>query len=124
MARRGVVREDLNRRGLLIAGAETHLDISYDDGENWKAFQLNLPVVPISDIAFQKREYELVVATQGRSFYILDDLPMVRQLAAIRESSMLRLFQPKDAYRLASGSGPAASAEGQNLLMEWWSTTG
>src|SRR4029077_21081575 len=109
-----VVREDPNRRGLLIAGAETHLYISYDDGENWKAFQLNLPIVPISDIAFHKREDELVVATQGRSFYVLDDMPLVRQLASMKEDSDLRLVQPKDAYRLAGGFGSAASGEGQN----------
>jgi photosystem II stability/assembly factor-like uncharacterized protein len=119
-----VVREDPNRRGLLIAGSETHLYISYDDGENWKAFQLNLPIVPISDVAFHKREDDLVVATQGRAFYVLDDMPMVRQLAAIGERSEWRLFQPKDAYRLASGVGSAASGEGQNppggVVVYYW----
>ena len=109
-----MVREDPARRGLLIAGSETHLYISYDDGENWKQFQLNLPIVPISDIAFHKREDELVVATQGRAFYILDDMPLVRQLAPQAQNFPLRLFQPKDTYRLPGGFGRAAGAEGQN----------
>ena len=108
-----VVREDPSRRGLLIAGSEQHLYISYDDGENWKPFQLNLPIVPISDIAFHKREDELVVATQGRAFYILDDMPLVRQLGPSPNSAP-RLFQPKDTYRLPGGFGRAAGAEGQN----------
>jgi len=100
-----VVREDPNQRGLLVAGTETHLYISYDSGENWKLFQLNLPVTPITDVAFHKREDELVVATQGRSFYLLEDLPMVRQLAA--EKGETKLFQPKDAFRLVSGMSAA-----------------
>ena len=55
--------------------------ISFNGGDNWQSFQLNLPVVPITDLAFQKRENELVVATQGRAFWILDDLPLIYQLA-------------------------------------------
>ena len=61
-----VIREDPNHKGLLVAGTEFGLYISYDDGENWKPFQLNLPITPITDVAFHKREQELVVATQGR----------------------------------------------------------
>ena len=75
-----VVREDPNHKGLLIAGTEFGLYISFDDGENWKPFQLNLPLTPITDVAFQKREQELVVATQGRAFYVLDDVPLLYQL--------------------------------------------
>src|SRR5205085_5434789 len=112
-----VVREDPNRRGLLVAGTETHLYISYDHGENWQPFQLNLPVVPITDVAFHAREDDLVVATQGRSFYVLDDMPTVRQLAPAALPRDVHLFQPKDAY-LIGGAGPggarAAVAEGQN----------
>jgi hypothetical protein len=121
-----VIREDPNRRGLLVAGSETHLYISYDDGENWKQLQLNLPVIPITDIAFHKREDDLVVATQGRSFYVLDDMPMVRQLGAKPELSGTHLYQPKDAYRLAGNAGPvrAGGAEGQNpangMVIYYW----
>src|SRR3712207_346773 len=69
-----VVREDPHRRGLLYAGTETGMFISFDDGERWQPFQLNLPHVPITDLAVHKRDRDLVVATQGRSFWVLDDL--------------------------------------------------
>jgi hypothetical protein len=59
----------------------TGMFISFNGGENWKPFQLNLPVVPITDLAFHKREQELVVATQGRAFWILDDVPLLYQLS-------------------------------------------
>ncbi len=98
-----VVREDPNRKGLLIAGTEYGLYISFDDGETWKPFQLNLPVTPITDVAFQKRENELVVATQGRSFYVLDDVPMLYQLNDGIPNTEVHLFQPKDAYRFGAG---------------------
>ena len=77
------IREDPNRRGLLVAGTEFGLYISFDDGENWKSFQLNLPVSSrLLDLTFHKREKDLVVATQGRAFWIFDDLPLVYQLAS------------------------------------------
>ena len=98
------IREDPNHRGLLFAGTEFGLYISYDEGENWKSFQLNLPVTPIADLAFHKREKELVVATQGRAFWIFDDLPLLYQLDA-KPISDVRLFQPKDAYRGGGGRG-------------------
>ncbi len=71
-----VVREDPNRKGFLYAGTETGMYVSPNDGERWTSFQLNLPVVPITDLAVHKRDKDLVVATQGRSFYVLDNLPM------------------------------------------------
>ena len=115
-----VIREDPNKRGLLYAGTETGMYISFDSGEHWQAFQLNLPVVPITDLAIQKREKELVVATQGRAFWILDDLPLVHQmmdaggLSAIGET---RLYKPKESYRMpGGGGGPQAptATEGKN----------
>jgi photosystem II stability/assembly factor-like uncharacterized protein len=98
-----VVREDPNRKGLLVAGTETGLYISFDDGENWKAFQQNLPVVPITDLAFHQREQELVVATQGRAFWILDDVPMLYQLNGNASTDAAHLFPPKDTYRFGGG---------------------
>jgi photosystem II stability/assembly factor-like uncharacterized protein len=98
-----VIREDPNRPGLLFAGTETGLYLSFDDGEKWQSAQFNLPVVPITDLAFHKREKDLVIATQGRSFYVLDDLPLLHQLANAK--SDVHLFQPKDAYRYAGGGG-------------------
>ena len=94
-----MVREDPNRKGLLVAGTEIGLYISFDDGDNWQPFQLNLPIVPITDLAFHKREKELVVATQGRAFWILDDLPLLYQLKGGEATEDAHLFQPKDAYR-------------------------
>ena len=103
-----VIREDPNKRGLLYAGTETGMYISFDNGERWQSFQLNLPVVPITDLAVHKREKELVVATQGRSFWILDDLPLLHQLidaGGFNSASETRLFQPKESYRMAGGGG-------------------
>jgi photosystem II stability/assembly factor-like uncharacterized protein len=113
-----VIREDPNRRGLLFAGTETGLYASFDDGENWQSLQLNLPVVPITDLAIHKRERDLVAATQGRSFWVLDDLSMLHQMADAAKSDAY-LFTPEEAYRMAGGGGGggggrAGGAVGQN----------
>ncbi len=95
-----VVREDPKRKGLLYAGTETGLYISYDDGQNWQSFQLNLPVVAINDLTIQ--DNDLVVATAGRSFWILDD---VSSLQAMPAGNMpFTLIKPKDTYLLFGGS--------------------
>jgi photosystem II stability/assembly factor-like uncharacterized protein len=106
-----VIREDPNKRGLLYAGTETGMYVSFDDGEHWQSMQLNLPIVPITDLAIQKREKELVVATQGRSFWILDDLPVLHQLmdaGGLNAAGETQLFKPKDSYRMPGGGGPPA----------------
>ena len=110
------IREDPNRPGLLVAGAEFGIYVSFNGGQNWQSFQLNLPIVPVTDLAFHKREKELVVATQGRAFWILDDLPLLYQLADAGLGSDTRLFQPKDAYRFSGGGGrlPPGAPVGQN----------
>ena len=103
-----VIREDPNKRGLLYAGTETGMYVSFDNGERWQSLQLNLPVVPITDLVIQKREKELVVATQGRSFWILDDLPVLHQLmdaGGFSAAGETRLFKPKESYRLPGGGG-------------------
>src|SRR5437868_434373 len=103
-----VIREDPNKRGLLYAGTETGMYVSFDNGEHWQSLQLNLPVVPITDLAIQKREKELVVATQGRSFWILDDLPALHQLmdaGGLSAAGETRLFKPKESYRMPGGGG-------------------
>jgi photosystem II stability/assembly factor-like uncharacterized protein len=111
-----VIREDPNHRNALVAGTETGMYISFNGGELWKSFQLNLPVVPITDLAYQKRENELVVATQGRAFWIFDDLPLLYQLAESGSNEDLKLFQPKDTYRTLRGGFrlPPGGAQGQN----------
>jgi photosystem II stability/assembly factor-like uncharacterized protein len=123
-----VVKADPNRKGLLVAGTEFGLFISLDDGETWQSFQLNLPVVPITDLAFQKREQELVVATQGRAFYVFDDLPLLYQLTDGVKTATAHLFRPKDAYRVGGGRGfgggrgPAAVGENPpaGAVINYW----
>ncbi len=103
-----VVREDPARRGLLYAGTELGMYISFDAGEHWQPFQLNLPYVPVTDLAIQKRDKDLVVATQGRSFWILDDLPVLHQLTdAMRAGNgETTLLKPEDTYRTPGAGGP------------------
>ncbi len=99
-----VVREDPNRKGFLYAGTETGMYYSTNDGESWSSLRLNLPVVPITDLAVHKREKDLVVATQGRSFYVLDNLPLLYQLTDASKASAF-LFKPEDAYRTPGFGG-------------------
>jgi len=100
-----VIREDPNKKGLLYAGTETGIYISFDDGAKWQSLQLNLPVVPIADLAIHKREKELVAATQGRAFWVLDELPLVAQATSQIAGEEVHLFAPKHAYRMASERG-------------------
>ena len=91
------LRADRRRPGLLYCGTEYGMYISYDDGANWKPFQLNLPVVPITDLTI--KENDLIVATQGRSFWVLDDLTVVQQKDNGILSKNLHVFPVNDAYR-------------------------
>ncbi len=95
-----VVREDRQRPGLLYAGTETGLYISFDAGEYWQPFQLNLPVVPINDLAIQNND--LIAATAGRSFWILDDLGAIQASPLAGQS--LKIIKPKDTYLFFGGS--------------------
>ena len=95
------VREDPKRRGLLYAGTETGVYLSFDDGENWQSLQRNLPIVPITDLAVKNDD--LVVATQGRAFWILDDLTPLHQLTPKAVASPAFLFEPRAAYRVRRG---------------------
>jgi photosystem II stability/assembly factor-like uncharacterized protein len=115
-----VIREDPNKRGLLYAGTETGMYASFDSGANWQSLQLNLPVVPITDLAIHKREKELVAATQGRSFWILDELPLLHQMmdaGGLKSVADTHLFKPKDTYRMPGGGGftlPRTATVGAN----------
>lgn len=111
-----VIREDPNRRGLLYAGTETGVYVSFDDGEHWQSLQLNLPVVPITDLAVHKRDKDLVVATQGRSFWILDDLTVLHQWDGSIAAKESHLFKPEDVVRMPGGGfrTRGASTIGQN----------
>ena len=99
-----VVRSDPKREGLLYAGTEYGMYISFDDGANWKPFQLNLPLVSITDLAVKNDN--LVVATQGRSFWIIDDLTPLHQLDNTIAKKDHHVFQPMLSYRMKqSGRG-------------------
>ncbi|WP_339687190.1 glycosyl hydrolase [uncultured Nonlabens sp.] len=110
-----VVREDDQVQGMLYAGTETGLYISTNDGKSWKSFQMNLPIVPVTDLAV--KDNNLIVATQGRSLWIHDDLGLVRDAfssSLSRKQNTNQLFEPKTAYRM-KGSGRAGSlTEGAN----------
>ena len=92
-----VVREDPARRGLLYAGTEFGLYVSFDDGAQWQPLQLNLPATPVTDIKVHRDD--LVLSTQGRSFWVLDDLTPLRELATDRSLATARLFTPRPAAR-------------------------
>ena len=94
-----VVRSDKKIRGLLYAGTETGLYISKNDGENWSHIQLNLPVVPINDLYIQ--DNDLIAATAGRSFWILDDLAAFQQKINLEN---LKILKPKPTYRILGGN--------------------
>jgi photosystem II stability/assembly factor-like uncharacterized protein len=98
-----VVREDPERAGLLYAGMERGLYISFNGGEDWQAFQTNLPVVPITDLMVRRND--LVLATQGRAFWVVDDIAPLRQFAAEHESAVAHLYDPTEAYRLVPTKG-------------------
>ncbi|HEV3470079.1 MAG TPA: hypothetical protein VG148_12215 [Pyrinomonadaceae bacterium] len=102
-----VVRCDPHRRGLLYAGTETGMFVSFDDGAGWQPLQLNLPHVPVTDLAVHRRDKDLIVATQGRSFWILDDLPVLHQLTDAQRAGRgeTALFKPEDAYRTPGEGG-------------------
>ncbi len=106
-----VVREDPKREGLLYAGTETGVFVSFDEGANWQSLQLNLPVVPIHDMVI--KENDLVAGTHGRSFWILDDLTPLHQINAKVARSEFHLYKPRDAYRLRGWGWPRPNV-GQN----------
>ena len=93
-----VVREDPERRGLLYAGTETGVYVSFDDGEQWQALQANLPNCSVRDLAVHQGD--LVAGTHGRSFWVLDDLSPLRQLDAKSSAAPVWLFAPRTAVRL------------------------
>jgi len=92
------VREDPKRRGLLFSGTEMGVFVSFDDGANWQSLQSNLPVVPVHDLIVKNDD--IVVATHGRAFWILDDIAPLRQTNAQLTSEGAFLYQPTEAFRL------------------------
>ncbi|ADB37612.1 WD40/YVTN/BNR-like repeat-containing protein [Spirosoma linguale] len=96
------VREDPERKGLLYAGTETGVYVSYNGGTSWRPMQLNLPVSPVTDL--KVHQGDLIAATAGRSFWILDDLGPIRQFDDKASKDSLLVYKPEDAYRVSGGS--------------------
>lgn len=104
-----VIREDPDREGLLYAGTEFGMYISFDDGENWQPFQLNLPVTPVTDIKVYTKD--LVLSTMGRSFWILDNVTPLHQINKQTADKDYFLFEPRKAYRMRYRSSRRSSAD-------------
>ena len=98
-----VVREDPNKKGLLYAGTERGIYVSFDDGGNWQKLQLNLPQTSVRDLQIQKREKDLVIATHGRSFWILDDISPLYEIADNQKISSASIFKPRSSYIMNGG---------------------
>jgi photosystem II stability/assembly factor-like uncharacterized protein len=109
------IRADKTRDGLLYAGTEWGMFISFDEGDSWTPFQLNLPITAIRDL--HVRDNMLIAATHGRSFWMIDDLTPLHQLNEEIVDADFFLFKPKPAYRMAQGGGWGGAdyrLEGQN----------
>src|ERR1044071_7559522 len=92
-----VVRSDKKRKGLLFAGTERGMYVSFDDGANWQTLQLNLPIVPVTDLTV--RDNDLVAATQGRAFWMIDDLSPLQQWSNDFANQRAHLFTPRSTDR-------------------------
>jgi photosystem II stability/assembly factor-like uncharacterized protein len=121
------VREDPVRRGLLYAGTETGVFVSFDDGDEWQPLRFNLPAASVRDLAI--RDDALVIATHGRSFWVLDDLTPLRQWDARVAAAPAWLFEPQVAYRLRNADDegtpfppetPAGENPPQGAIIDYW----
>ncbi|HEU4588115.1 MAG TPA: glycosyl hydrolase [Gemmatimonadales bacterium] len=110
-----VVREDPERADLLYAGTERGVWVSFDGGTSWRPLQRNLPPVPVHDLAV--KDGDLVAATHGRGFWILDDLSPLRQFAGDSAARSVKLYRPRDAYRGGTGASIWYSLDKPNQLV-------
>ena len=104
------IREDDEKQGLLYAGTERGVWFSRDDGSSWQRLQLNLPSVPVHDLAV--KEGDLIAATHGRSFWVIDDISALRQMTPTLTAEDAHLFKPRDAYRVTFGGGRGGGGGG------------
>ena len=107
-----VLRADPNKEKLLYAGTESGMYISFDDGISWNSFQLNLPLVPITDLTIKNNN--LIAATQGRSLWLIDDLTPLHQLNKEVNNASMKLFKPIDSYRMGSPGRETPRNAGKN----------
>jgi photosystem II stability/assembly factor-like uncharacterized protein len=98
------IREDPKRKGLLYAGTETQVYVSFDDGDHWQSLRLNMPPSSVRDL--QVKDDDLIAGTHGRGFLILDDVTPLRQIAAKLASENAHLYTPQTAIRIRGGMNP------------------
>jgi photosystem II stability/assembly factor-like uncharacterized protein len=122
-----VVREDTRRRGLLFAGTEHAVHVSFDDGDDWHSLRLNMPATSIRDLVI--KDDDLVVGTYGRSFWILDDITPLRQVGPRVAASGVHLYRPQDAWRVRSNMNtdaplppdePAGENPPDGAVIDYW----
>jgi len=117
-----VVRSDPKRQGLLYAGTEQGMYVSFTDGSSWQKFQQNLPIVPITDLIV--KDNHLIAATQGRALWSMDDLSLLQEIQASPDfltkgdlsKKAVHLFKPAPAYRMGGGSSKGSKTAGENHL--------
>jgi len=109
-----VIRADVKEQGFLYAGTESGIYYSKDNGASWQSFQLNLPIVPITDLAVKGND--LIIATQGRSLWILDDLDLLRQHEQMNKSANFHLYQPQETYRTTGRQNKKVIGAGMNKI--------
>ena len=108
-----VIREDPVRKGLLYAGTERGVWVSFTDGAQWQRLKLNMPPVPVHDLVI--KEGDLIAGTHGRSFYVLDDLSVLRQISPATTSAAVHVYKPRDTYRIEWGGGFFGGRGGGNV---------
>ncbi len=118
-----VIRADQKVKGLLYAGTEQGMYYSSDNGANWKTMQLNLPIVPVTDLTI--KENKLIAATQGRALWMIDDLNPIQQLASETQTNAnIRLFTPAETYRMGGYGGGKSKLAGENhpngVMVHFW----
>jgi hypothetical protein len=106
-----IIREDPVRRGLLYSGTENAVYVSFDDGDRWQPLRMNLPPAPVYGMVIQEHFNDLVIATYGRGFWILDDLSPLQKLTPAVTSSNVHLFAPRPAYRFTDMAGNYATTD-------------
>ncbi|MEO8147282.1 MAG: glycosyl hydrolase [Bacteroidia bacterium] len=106
------IRADHKRKGLLYAGTEYGMYLSFDDGANWRPFKQNMPVVPITDMTI--KDDDLILATQGRSFWIMDDITQLEQMNDSIANQKFFLFKPRDTWRMTSSKQEKPVNAGEN----------
>jgi len=108
------IREDPVRRGLLFAGTERGVYVSFDDGQNWQWLQKNLPFVPVHDLTI--KDNDVIAATHGRSFWVMDDISALRQYTPAIAEKGAHLFKPVDAYRTQWSGGFGGGGRGGSTV--------